>query len=274
MRAFTTYLRAVCLALGTLPFCSGQDATHPSKPEHTPAVIRTDLLVISSQVISDQWPQTPQLVDAPVNLQALAPGQCVQFGITATGDDRDRLLQGLKFYLEVQFAGKTEMFQGAGPQMVRDLKPEVGDFVTEASGPAGIKNPILSLVSVAVPPARWCAPLNAGDGSAMIKGKVRMTSGKSIFLPSRSISVNTSDTARHAVPFKTPPGIQSFRSRQMEFKGSTRTALGSSLCSRWLEATDSFVSYLRATAPELLPGEWPIRSNWCSKWPRPRAYGH
>jgi hypothetical protein len=188
-------VRAVFLILGALPLCWGQDATHPSIPEHTPAVIRTDLLVIASQVISNQWPQTPQLVNAPVNLQALEPGQCVQFGITATGDDRDRLLQGAKFYLEVQFGGKTEIFQGAGAQMVKDLKP------------------VLSLLSVAVPPARWCVPLNASEGSATIKGKVTMTSGKSIFLPSRSIPVNSVDTARHAMPVKTPPAIQSISDR-------------------------------------------------------------
>jgi hypothetical protein len=188
-------VRAVFLILGALPLCWGQDATYPSKPEHTPAVVRTDLLVISSQVVSNQWLPTLQLVDAPVNLQSLEPGQCVQFGIIATGEDRHLLLQSSKFYLEVEFAGKTEMFQGAGPQMVKDLRP------------------VLSLISVAVPPPRWCVPLNAGIGAATIKGKLTMTSGKSIFLPARSISVNTSDTARHATPVKTPPGIQSISDR-------------------------------------------------------------
>lgn len=188
-------MRAVYLVLAVLPLCCGQDAILHSMPEHTPAVIRTDLLVISSQVISNQWSQTLQVVKAPVNLQTLEPGQCVQFGITATGEDRNRLLQGSKFYLDVEFAGKTEMFQGAGPQIVKDLEP------------------VLSLVSVAVPPARWCVPLNASDGSATIKGKITMTSGKSIFLPSRSIPVNTSHTARHAIPVKTPPGIQSISDR-------------------------------------------------------------
>jgi hypothetical protein len=188
-------VRVVYLVLAVLPLCSGQDATRASMPEHTPAEIRTSLLVIASQIIGNQWPQTPQLVNAPVNLQALEPGQCVQFGITATGDGRDRLLQSAKFYLEVQFAGKIEIFQGAGAQMVKDLKPA------------------LSLVSLAVPPARWCVPLNASEGSATIKGKVTMTSGNSIFLPSRSISVNSSDMARHAMPFKTPAGIQSISDR-------------------------------------------------------------
>jgi hypothetical protein len=164
-------VRAVYLVLAVLPLCWGQDAILPSMPEHTPAVIHTDLVVIASQVISNQWPQTAKFVNAPVNLQALEPGQCVQFGITATGEDRDPLLQGLRFYLEVQFAGKTEMFQGAGAQIVKDLKP------------------IPSLVSVAVAPARWCVPLNASNGAATIKGKVTMTSGKSLFLPARSISV-------------------------------------------------------------------------------------
>jgi hypothetical protein len=188
-------VRAVYLVLAVFPLCWGQDATRVSMPEHTPAEIRTSLLVIASQVISNQRPQTPQLVTAPVNLQALEPGQCVQFGITATGDGGDRLLQSAKFYLEVQFAGKIEIFQGAGAQMVKDLKP------------------VLSLVSVAIPPARWCVPLNASSASATIKSKVTMTSGKSIFLPTRSIPVNPSETARHPVPVKTPPDLQSISDR-------------------------------------------------------------
>lgn len=135
------------------------------------------------------------------------PGQCVQFGVTATGEDRDRLLQDSKFNLSIEFAGKTEAFQIAGPQALKDLKLEGGDFVTEALGVAGIKNPISSQVAIAVPPGRWCVPLDGSDGCTTIRGNVITMNGRSISLKSRSIQVKTFATARNTTPFKTADEI-------------------------------------------------------------------
>jgi hypothetical protein len=147
-----------------------------------------------------------------MDLEVVEPGQCVQFGVTATGEDRHRLLRDSKFDLAIEFAGKTEAFEVAGPQVLKDLKPEGGDFVTEALGVAGIKNPIPSLVTVAVSPARWCVPLDGSDGRATISGIVT-TNGKSISLKSRSIAVKTFATARHTTPFKTPDELGAWLQR-------------------------------------------------------------
>jgi hypothetical protein len=213
VRTFTTNLATACLLLGALPLCWGQNATYPSKPRSSPAIIRTDLLVIGSRVIDSEWPHTLQLVNAPVDLEVVEPGQCVQFGITATGENRDRLLQDSKFDLAIQVAGKTEAFEVARPQVLKDLKPEGGDFVTEALGVAGIKNPIPGLVTVAVPPARWCVPLDVSDGRATITGEVVTTNGRSISLKSRSILVKTFATARRTTPFKTPDELGAWLQR-------------------------------------------------------------
>jgi hypothetical protein len=148
-----------------------------------------------------------------MDLEVVEPGQCVQFGVTATGEDRHRLLRGSKFDLAIEFAGKTEAFEVAGPQVLKDLKPEGGDFDTEALGVAGIKNPIPSLVTVAVSPARWCVPFDGSDGRATISGKVVTTNEKSISLKSRSIAVKTFATARHTTPFKTPDELGAWLQR-------------------------------------------------------------
>ena len=204
MRSSVLDLASISLVFVALPFCHGQDASYPLKPEHSTAVVRTDLLVIASQVVSNQWPQTLPLVNAPLDLQALESGQCVRFGITVTGDDRDRLLQNSKFAFEIQFTGKTEMSENTGLEILKHLKLDGGDFVTNALGVAGIKNPILSFVSVGVPAARWCVPSNAPDGIVRVKSKVTMANGKNVVLTSRSILVKTFITARKTTPFKTP----------------------------------------------------------------------
>lgn len=213
MQTFTTHLATTCLLLGALLLCRGQNAIYPSKPRPSATIIRTDLLVIGSQVVDSEWPHTLQLVNAPMDLEVVEPGQCVQFGVTATGEDRHRLLQDSKFDLAIDFAGKTEAFEVAGPQVLKDLKPEGGDFVTEALGVAGINNPIPSLVTVAVSPTRWCVPLDSSDGRATISGKVVTTKGKSISLKSRSIAVKTFATARHTTPFKTPDELGAWLQR-------------------------------------------------------------
>lgn len=169
-----------------------------SQPGH----IEAQILILHEQVVQEQWPATLNLVNAPTDVTRIEPGQCVRFGVVATGDERDALLKRSQFAFELSFSGKTETFSAGPAQEIKQIKPEGGDFVTQALAAAGVKNPMLTMASLAASTARWCAPLDAGDGTVTVQGKATAPDGKTISFKSRTIDVQTYEAARKQPPFK------------------------------------------------------------------------
>lgn len=167
-----------------------------------PGKIEPQILIVHEQVVQEQWPVTLNLVNAPADVTRIEPGQCVHFGVVATGDDRDALLKRMQFAFELRYSDKTETFSGEPAQEIKQIKPEGGDFVTQALAVAGVKNPMLSMASLAASRARWCAPPDAGDGKATVQGKATAPDGKTVSFKSRTIDVQTFETARKQPPFK------------------------------------------------------------------------
>ncbi len=139
---------ALCAVFSASVLTQAQDQVYPPK-RPTPTQILPDILILGDQVVQEQWPSMLRLVNAPSDLKQVEPGQCIRFGVVASGDDRDQLLDSAKFTFEFTLAGKTQTFAAELAQTVKQIKPQGGDFVTKALGAAGIKNPVPSLASVA-----------------------------------------------------------------------------------------------------------------------------
>ena len=182
--------------------CNGQDDAYPRNPKISPATIQSQLLVIGAQVVDAQWSTTTDLVNAPADLSQIEPGQCLSVVVIATGDGREALLQDSRFSFEIEFAGKTDQFQTGKARLIRALKLDGGDFVTDALGVAGIKNPFPSLAMAGVSEARWCAPPGARDGIVTIKGRSISNGGQPVMFATRAVPVKTFDSARRKPPFK------------------------------------------------------------------------
>jgi hypothetical protein len=189
------------IVLVAFVLAQAQDQVYPAK-KLVPTQIYPELFVVADQVVEEQWTETLGLVNAPSDLKQVEPSQCIRFGILASGDDRDRLLTSAKFGFEFIFAGHTQSFPAEPPEAVKQGKPEGGDFVTQALGVAGIKNPLSSMASVAASRAKWCVPLDATDGPATIRATAVTSDGKTFALNLRSIDVKTFETARKNAPFK------------------------------------------------------------------------
>jgi hypothetical protein len=153
-----------------------QDAVYPpQKP--TPAKIDTHIFVLGESVVQEQWAHTLKLVNAPQNVTLLNPGQCVRVGVVATGDNRDSLLEKTKLSFRVTFAGQKQEHPLASLEQTKQIKPEGGDFVTQALAAADIKNPMLTMASMGVSADNWCVPADASDGTATVEAEIETPSG-------------------------------------------------------------------------------------------------
>ncbi|HEY6348093.1 MAG TPA: hypothetical protein VI636_01665 [Candidatus Angelobacter sp.] len=189
----------LCL-LGLMLGMHGMLCVAQEKPKQ--AHIESDIWILPEQVVQEQWPATLELVNAPTNLEHVEPGQCVRFGVVATGDGRDVLLKQTKFGFEFSFSGTTQTFVAEPAQAVKQIKPHGGDFVTQALASIKVENPLLTLASLAASRAGWCVPLDAHDGTATLRGTGQTSDGKTVSLKQRRLEVRTYETARKTPPFK------------------------------------------------------------------------
>ena len=180
---------------------AAQTQAYPPK-KTVPTEIHPRLFVLANPVVEGQWKTSLDLVNAPTDLMQIESGQCIRFGIFATGDDRAQLLNSAKMGFVVSYAGHEENFAAERSQVIKQVKPEGGDLAAEALAAGGIKNPMSSMVSLAVPPAQWCAPPEGPDGSLTIHATVTGADGKKFEPALRSIEVKTYATARKNPPFK------------------------------------------------------------------------
>jgi len=150
-----------------------QDSSYPpSKP--SPPKIDSHIVLLHASVVESEWPNTLDIVNAPETVTVLNPGQCVRFGIYATGDRRDGYLGGTKMLLRIQFAGKVDTYPYSDPVAQKKIKPEGLDFVAQALGAGGVKLPerLRTTATLGVVPARWCVPEDARDGSVTVEAEI------------------------------------------------------------------------------------------------------
>jgi hypothetical protein len=167
-----------------------------------PATIYPQLLILADQVVDQQWKASLALVNAPTDLTQIGPGQCVRFGVIASGDGRDRLLSSARFRFELTFGTSGQTFTAEPLQALKQVKPEGGDFVTEALEAGGVKNPILSTASIAASHARWCVPPDSVSGTVIIRGTVERPNDTLFSLDTRTVSVQSFEASLKSVPFK------------------------------------------------------------------------
>ena len=195
-------MRAVARGVVLLPaLLLPLQAQKPAKPaaKATPAKIDPQLIVLNEPVVLNQWTHTLRLVNAPQNMTLLNPGQCIRVGIFATGEGRDAYLAKTRLAFEVRFAGKRQAFPAAPLAQWKQIKPEDGDFVTAALGAAGVRNPLLTRVSMGASAADWCVPADAADGNATVEAHVESPGGHEK-IPAATIQIESFETgAKRAV---------------------------------------------------------------------------
>ena len=189
------------ILLGIVVVAGAQDQVYPTK-KPVATKIFPDLFVLDNRVVEEQWRASLSLINAPSDLKQIELGQCVRFGVIASGDEKDRLLQSAKMRFEFSLTGASHTFAAELPETVKQVKPEGGDFVTEALAAGGVKNPMLSTASIAASKAKWCMPVDTESGTATIQATVETSDGKSFSLNPRKIEVTTFDSSRKNVPFK------------------------------------------------------------------------
>ncbi|HEY1210813.1 MAG TPA: hypothetical protein VGE85_15715 [Terracidiphilus sp.] len=175
----TRKLRSCFVILAIIAVASllpAQDAVYPpQKP--MPAKIESHIFVLGESVVQEQWAHTLKLVNAPENVTLLNPGQCIRVGVFATGDNRDEFLEKTKLSFRVKFAGQTQEHALAPLAQFKQIKPEGGDFVTQALAAADIKNPFLTMASMGVSADHWCVRADAGDGTATVEAEIESPAG-------------------------------------------------------------------------------------------------
>jgi hypothetical protein len=160
---------------GATSLLVGQVEVKKQRP--TPAKIDAHFVLLIDSVVQQQWAHTLKLVNAPESITLLNPGQCIRVGLMATGDDRDSYLEKTKLSFRVQFSGQNQEHPLAPLAQIKQIKPEGGDFVTQALAAADIKNPVPTMASLGASADNWCVPTDAQDGSAVIEGEIETPSG-------------------------------------------------------------------------------------------------
>jgi hypothetical protein len=184
-------LSAVTLAATLLP---AQDETYPpQKP--SPPQIAPQIVLLAESVVQTQWKHTLDLVNAPQSVLLLNPGRCIRVGIYSTGDNRDDYLQKTRVSFRVKFAGHSDVQPLAPPSEFKKIKPEGSDSVTAVLSAAGVKLPaaMKTMASLGVSADHWCAPIDAGDGTAAVEAEVESPSGHQA-LSSSTIQIESFET--------------------------------------------------------------------------------
>lgn len=187
-------LATTILSVASVAFA--QDQVYPAQ-KLMATEIHPNLLVIGDDIVRDQWTSSSRsLVNAPTDIKLIEPGQCVRFAVISTGDQKDQLLNSATLSFELSFGERTQTLSAAPAAVIKQIKPEGGDFVTQALGAAGMKNPVQSMASLAASEARWCAPDDVQDGSLKIVARAVLENGRTMALNPAVVDVKTFETAR------------------------------------------------------------------------------
>ena len=145
--------------------------------------------------MQEQWAHTLKLISAPQNSSLLNPGQCIRIGIVSSGDNRDDYLMNTKLSFTVRFAGHSDLHPLAALSGFKQIKPEGLDFVTAALSAGGLRLPdrMKTMASLGASLDRWCAPMDAADGTATVEVEVESPAGHHA-LTTATLAIETFDT--------------------------------------------------------------------------------
>jgi hypothetical protein len=191
----------LALGMSLTAYLSAQDQVYPPR-KPVANKLHPDMFVLDDRVVAEQWKVTHTLVNVPFNLELVEPGQCIRVGVIANGDDRDLILSSGQLGFEVDFEGSRQNFEPGLPEAVKQIKPEGGDFVSEALAAAGVKGPSLSVASIAASRAKWCVPTDAKDGTATILPTMHAANRHPLKLNARRLKVAGFSSARKDISFK------------------------------------------------------------------------
>jgi hypothetical protein len=137
-----------------------------------PATVSPAPYILSDAVVTQQWPVTLPLVNAPETLTHLSPGQCIRVGVIASGKGHRELIRKVSIGFTAKYGAQEQSFPTQDPQGTKQMKPEGSDFVTSALAAGGIVAPDMSMASMAGSAGKWCVPGNAQSGNVEIAATV------------------------------------------------------------------------------------------------------
>lgn len=174
--------------------CNAQTAVSPE--------ILPDIVIFPEQVVAEQWPAMLETVHPPKELKQVEPGQCIRFGVFASGNSRE-LLQTSKYAIELSLAGSALRFPAEPAQMVKRttiFMPGVLGADT-ANGRISKQIPSDQALAASGPKTRWCVPVDARDEIATVQGSILLPNGKTMALKRRELEIKTFESARKKSPF-------------------------------------------------------------------------
>lgn len=198
-KALTKVSISIFLTVLAARLLPAQDATSLSA-KSSPPRIELQPVLIPDSVVRVQWPDTLKLINPPRGISLLNPGECVRIGIYSIGDNRDEYLEKTKLSFRVKFGGRSDSYPLAPLSGLKQVKPEGLDFVTGALAAGGVKMPekMKTTASLGISAERWCAPLDATDGTATVEADAE-SSGVHQGLDPSTLQVETFDTGSKKV---------------------------------------------------------------------------
>jgi hypothetical protein len=193
------------LGFGTLlPVLVASLASNPAAPmsqkivagETPPASVSRDAMIILDEVVTEQWPVTLPLVNAPYDMTLLNPGQCIRAAAVATGDGNEHIFDQASLSLAVKMSGKEDTFPLSPITLTKRIKPEGSDFVLGALHAGGVKDDqtanfmAKAAASMAVSNDKWCVPLGAPDGEIEVRVAVKRGDQQTV-LNTRTIKIES-----------------------------------------------------------------------------------
>lgn len=165
--------------------------------ELSPASLVSDPYAILNEVVSEQWPATLQLVNAPTNVTMLNPGQCIRAVALASGGGHEHYFDDANLSWSVRVGGQEDSFPLSATRLTKQIKPEGADLVAAALRAGGIhdeRDANFTNVTMAASDSKWCVPQGAQDQTIEIQVKV-MRGSQETALKSRTIQVESLATA-------------------------------------------------------------------------------
>jgi hypothetical protein len=142
-----------------------------------PAAVVDHSFAILDAVVTEQWPATLPLVNAPTDMELLNPGQCIRAAALAGGEGHEHYFDHANLSWTVRMAGKDVDFPSSPANLIKQIKLEGADRVLAALQAGAIKGPIPSMAegTMAASGDKWCVPRGASDQKVEVR--VTVTSG-------------------------------------------------------------------------------------------------
>jgi len=136
-----------------------------------PAAAMDHSFAILDAVVTEQWPATLPLVNAPTDMELLNPGQCIRGAALANGEGQEPYFDHASLSWTVRVAGKDVDLASSPANLIKQIKLEGADRVLAALQAGAIKGPIPSMAegTMAASGDKWCVPQGASDQKVEVR---------------------------------------------------------------------------------------------------------